>query len=228
MATTRRRVKEFRQSLRIRTRSWVRAEYYNRIRPIRDLSTGGAFVRIERPPRPETEVEIILYSVRLPEPVRLKGIVRWIEPGTGMGVEFTSFEGEGKVNLADLLSNLVAPRIMLASHEENLRRDITSLFNKEGFLLILAPDGKEALRLAEQAQLDLILLDMDMPNTNGVEVLEGLRGEKNLENVPIVAMSASDDASVLGTAQKMGVLGSIPKPINHQRMMSFIRMMLER
>ena len=228
MTALRRRQQERRRSLRIRTRSWVRAEYEGRICPIRDLSTGGVFVRMEKPPPQGTEVDIVLHSMRLPKPATFSGIVRRSVPGTGMGVEFTTFEGEGKVNLSELLTELIVPRIMLASHEDAVRRDMNRLFNKEGFLLLMAPDGKEALHLADESQLDLILLDMDMRDPSGVEVLQELRENKNLENVPIIAMSASEDATVLGTAQKMGVIGCIPKPIKTQRMLSFIRMMLER
>ena len=228
MGASKRRGKERRTSLRVRTRSWVRAEYKGSMRPIRDLSTGGVFVRLGSPPTPGTEIEITLHSVRFPKSVRLKGIVRRSVPNSGMGVEFASVKGEGKVNLSSLLSELIVPRIMLASQEKKIQRDMTRLFNKDGLILLMASDGSEALELTEVSHLDLVLLDMDMVNPSGVEVLEKLRSDKDLENTPIVAMSASGDATVFGIAQRMGVIGCIPKPIDKQRILSFVQFILER
>ena len=105
---------------------------------------------------------------------------------------------------------------------------MTRLFNKNGIILLMASNGSEALELTEVSHVDLVVLDMDMVNPSGVEVLEKLRADKNLENTPIVAMSASDDATVFGTAQRMGVIGCIPKPIDSQRMLSFVQFILER
>lgn len=220
--------KERRKNLRIRTRSWVRAEYAGQMRPIRDLSTTGVFVRVKEPPKESSYVDILLHSVRLREPVKLTGIVRRSIADSGMGVEFTTFKGHGQVDLSDLLSDLIVPKIMVACHEEILRRDLTRIFNKEGFAILLAPDAEEALHLAGETQLDLILLDMDMKDLPGLELLKRLQSMPNMEYVPIIAMSSAQDPHVLGEAQKLGVTGCIPKPVKNQRMVNFIRMLLER
>lgn len=227
MAGYQRKGKERRKNLRIRTRAWVRAEYGGEMRPIRDLSTTGVFVRMETPPREGTKVEVMLHSVRLPESIKISGVVRRSIPDSGMGIQVMKFSGQGETNLADLLAELIVPKIMVACHEEKVRKDLNRLFNKEGFSILLAPDGKEALALAEDTQLDLVLLDMDMPGVSGIEVLKKLRSNKHLNHIPIIAMSASEDPHVLGEAQKLGVTGTIPKPIRTQRMLNFIRMMLE-
>ena len=227
MAEYQRKGKERRKNLRIRTRAWVRAEYGGELCPIRDLSTTGVFVRMDKPPKEGTKVEVLLHSVRLPESIKISGVVRRCIPESGMGLQVEKFGGQGETSLADLLAELIVPKIMVACHEEKVRRDLNRLFNKEGFSILLAPDGKEALALARDTQLDLILLDMDMPGVTGIEVLKKLRGNEHLNHVPIVAMSASEDPHVLGEAQKLGVTGTIPKPIRTQRMLNFIRMMLE-
>ena len=228
MAATR-KGREKRKNLRIRTRAWVRAEFDGQMRPIRDLSTTGIFVRMPKPPKEGTHVDVLLHSVRLPDPVKLSGIVRRSVPDSGMGVEIEKFRGPGgQINLSDLLSDLIVPRILVACREENIRRDLNRLFNKEGFAILLAPDGKEALHLAEESQLDLILLDMDMKGVTGLDVLKKFRANKSLDNVPIIAMSGSDDPHILGEAQKLGVTGTVPKPLKTQRVLNFIRMMLER
>ena len=220
--------KDRRSNLRIKTRAWVRAEYEGVVRQIRDLSTTGVFVRLERPPKEDAAVDILLHSARMPEPVKLSGVVRRSLPGNGMGIEFTGFKGKGQIKLSDLLSELIVPRVLVACHEEHMRRDLNRIFSKEGYAVILAPDAEETLHLAEGTQLDLILLDMDMPKPGGLALLDKIKALKEMDNVPIVAMSGSEDPSVLGHAQKNGATGTIPKPIKSQRLLNFIRMMLER
>ncbi len=58
--------KDRRGNLRIKTRAWVRAEYSGVVRQIRDLSTTGVFVRMERPPKEKSNVDVLLHSLRLP------------------------------------------------------------------------------------------------------------------------------------------------------------------
>ena len=217
-----------RRNLRIKTRAWVRAEYEGELCQIRDLSTTGVFVRLERPSKLNTIVDILLHSVRLNEPVKITGVVRRFIPGNGMGIEFTGFKGKGQIDLSGLLSDLIVPRVMVACHDETVRRDLNRVFSKEGYAVIIAPDAEETLHLAAETQLDLILLDMDIPAKDSQDLLIKIKGMSNLANVPIVAMSESRDPSVLGHAQKNGATGTIPKPIKSPRLLNFIRMMLER
>ena len=217
-----------RGNLRIKTRAWVRAEFGGEVRQIRDLSTTGVFVRLEHPAKLHSNVDIYLKSVRLPEPVKISGVVRRSIPGNGMGIEFTGFKGKGQLDLSELLSDLIVPRVLVSCHEEHVRRDLNRIFSKEGYAVIMAPDVEETLHLAEETQLDLILLDLDMPGKETDGLMLKMKAIKNVDNVPIVAMSESTDPSVLGHAQKDGATGTIPKPIKSQRLLNFIRMMLER
>jgi len=217
-----------RRNLRIKTRAWVRAEYKGETRQIRDLSTTGVFVRVESPAKLDSHVEIYLHSVRLAEPVKIGGVVRRSIPGNGMGIEVTGVKGKGQIELSGLLSDLIVPRVLVSCHEEHVRRDLNRIFSKEGYAVIMAPDVEETLHLAEETQLDLILLDLDMPAKEAEGLRLKTRAIKNVANVPIVAMSESTDPSILGHAQKDGATGTIPKPIKSQRLLNFIRMMLER
>ncbi len=56
----------------------------------------------------------------------------------------------------------------------------------------LAPDGAQAIRLAEQQQFDLVLLDINLPQVNGWDVAESLRRLAGYDRVPIIAVTAYD------------------------------------
>lgn len=59
----------------------------------------------------------------------------------------------------------------------------------EGFEVIQAFDGREAIEKLGSAKPDLILLDILMPNINGLEVLEKIKGDENLKKIPVILLT---------------------------------------
>jgi CheY-like chemotaxis protein len=83
-------------------------------------------------------------------------------------------------------------KILVADDEVALRSAIADKLNKEGFHVISASDGNEALTLALKEKPDLILLDMIMPEMDGVTVLQELRQDEWGINVPVIIISNSN------------------------------------
>lgn len=83
-------------------------------------------------------------------------------------------------------------------------------------LVIEARDGQEALqRLSEESatkKVDLVLLDVNMPGMNGIEVLERIRNETPLQHIPAVMISTSDEPNLVSTAYAKGINSYIKKP----------------
>jgi len=183
---------------------------------------------METPPAQGKELELTLHSIRLPEPIRVTAVVRQSKQKEGIGVEFTQFHGRGQLQLADLLSNLVVPRIMVVDSDENIQRNLTRLFNKENYSVLTTGDGPEALVLALESQLDLIIVDLDLsaPKT-ALEVLELFRLIPHVAQVPIVALSASGSPAAFTSAQQLGAVGCVPKPFKTHKLLNFVRSILE-
>ena len=220
--------KERRKSVRTKTRTWVRAQYGQEEFRLRDLSTNGALIRTETPPARGKELELTLHSIRLPEPIRVTALVRQSKRKEGIGVEFTQFHGRGQLQLADLLSNLVVPRILVVDEDENTRRRLTRLFNKENYSVLTTGDGPEALVLALESQLDLIIVDLDLsaPMT-ALEVLERLRSIPHVAQVPIVVLNGPRSTAAFTSARQLGAVGSVPKPIQTRKLLNLVRSLLE-
>jgi CheY-like chemotaxis protein len=80
--------------------------------------------------------------------------------------------------------------------------------------VVLATSGQEALEKAEQDKPDLIVLDVSMPDIDGIETLVKLRNMAHLKTTPVILMTAELESSKKGQCDSLGVVGVIAKPIN--------------
>lgn len=83
--------------------------------------------------------------------------------------------------------------------------------------LIEAHNGENALDiLAENSQIDLILLDLNMPKMNGFEFLKQLRTDPNLKYIPTVVLTTSINRSDLKQAYSIDIAGYLVKPLKYE------------
>ena len=83
--------------------------------------------------------------------------------------------------------------------------------------LIEAHNGENALDIfAENSQIDLILLDLNMPKMNGFEFLKQLRTDPNLKYIPTVVLTTSINRSDLKQAYSIGIAGYLVKPLKYE------------
>jgi len=102
-------------------------------------------------------------------------------------------------------------RILIADDNEMVRRGVTALISARATWQVCgdAGDGKEALRKAKELRPDLILLDISMPGTNGLEVAHILRRE--MPEIKIVVMSHHDPIQLLPRALQAGAHACVDK-----------------
>jgi len=107
-------------------------------------------------------------------------------------------------------------RILVVDDNEMNRDMLSRRLQRQGHSVDMAVDGREALGMIEAGDYDLVLLDIMMPVMNGFELLEHLRGEERYRHLPIVMISALDDADSITRAIGMGADDHLPKPFNPQ------------
>lgn len=100
-------------------------------------------------------------------------------------------------------------RILVADDEKEIRELLRLYLEKEGYEVLEAADGSEAVRLVRQEKPDLAILDIMMPGTDGYRVLRNIREDNNL---PVIMLSAkgSDSDKILGL--DLGADDYITKP----------------
>lgn len=95
-------------------------------------------------------------------------------------------------------------KVMLVEDDNNLREIYQARLVAEGYEIISARDGEEALALAVKEKPDLILLDVMMPKVSGFELLDILRGTDSIKNTKVIMMTALSQAEDKARAEKLG------------------------
>ena len=115
--------------------------------------------------------------------------------------------------------------ILLVDDEESVQRLLTFPLEKEGFRVVQASDGEEALKCFANDDIDLVVLDLMLPKLDGLEVCRRLRAESI---VPIIMLTARDDEvdKVLGL--ELGADDYITKPFSIREFRSRVRALLRR
>jgi CheY-like chemotaxis protein len=102
-------------------------------------------------------------------------------------------------------------RVLVVDDTEGIRLGLSMLLKAHGFEALTAAGGAEALDLIERTRPDLILLDLSMPEVDGLMVLEQLREWPDCANVPVLVYSAVADEAMKRQARKLGAAEYLEK-----------------
>jgi two-component system, response regulator, stage 0 sporulation protein F len=106
----------------------------------------------------------------------------------------------------------MAGRILIVDDQKGVRRLLEELFRREGWEVCCAGDGLEAITKVGEQSPDLILMDVKMPNMNGLEATHAIM-QKN-PHIPIIMMTAYGEIEVVKQALDAGVKRCISKPFD--------------
>jgi len=104
--------------------------------------------------------------------------------------------------------------ILIVDDEYSGRETLQSILEGEGYDLIMAENGPQAIQKAKTLLPDVILLDVMMPGMTGFEVCERIRNDPQVAEIPIIILTALDDRESLLTALKAGADDFISKPFD--------------
>lgn len=102
--------------------------------------------------------------------------------------------------------------ILIVDDQKGVRRLLEELFKKENWNVFLAADGQEAIEKAKEINPDIILMDMKMPNMNGLEAAQHIITHNPDQS--IIMMTAYGEMDVVKRAFEVGVKKCITKPFD--------------
>ena len=107
-----------------------------------------------------------------------------------------------------------AARLLIVDDIADNRAVLSRRFVKRGFEIVEADCGAEALRLVEEQTFDVVLLDVMMPDMDGMEVLRRLRKTFSASRLPVIMVTAKTQSEDIVEALKTGANDYVTKPVD--------------
>ncbi len=119
-------------------------------------------------------------------------------------------------------------RILVVDDEIYIVHILEFSLTMEGYTVLTASDGEEALKLIEQERPDLVVLDIMMPKLDGYEVCRRLRQDDQFGNLPVILLSAKGRPVDREAGLQAGADDYIAKPFSPRKLLEKIRELLDR
>jgi chemosensory pili system protein ChpA (sensor histidine kinase/response regulator) len=112
--------------------------------------------------------------------------------------------------------------VVLVDDSISVRKFVGRMLEKAGYRVKLASDGLEALEIVTQTRCDLVVTDLEMPRTNGYELLNHLRQSPETRNIPVMVVTSRAGAKHRERAMKEGAVAFMIKPVQEDQFITAV------
>lgn len=181
--------------------------------------TGRELAERLKPVRPE--MRVLYMSGYSGNTIARRGI---LDPGVAyIPKPFTDTALAAKVREV-LKSSCARGTILVVDDEESIRKLLQHILAAEGYQIITAANGEEAVQITRGRSVDLVITDLIMPEAEGIETIQTLRSEQ--PELKIIALSGAFGGTYLRAAVKLGASATLLKPISRDTLLSTVREVL--
>ncbi len=137
-------------------------------------------------------------------------------------------KGTDRNAITDKMSTILKDKtVLLADDDMRNIYSMTSVLENEGLKVICAMDGNEAIeQLKANPQIEIVLMDIMMPNMNGYEAMTEIRKHEQFKNLPVIAVTAKAMAGDRDKCMEAGATDYITKPVDTEQLLSLMRVLL--
>lgn len=125
-------------------------------------------------------------------------------------------------------NNPQAPTILYVEDNPDNRKLVSRILKAEGFTVLSAANAPEGFTILQTQTPDIILMDIHLPGIDGYAMTEQIRKQKELANIPIIALTANVSSDDKQKSFDAGCNGFIQKPINVDDLPNQIRVYLQK
>ena len=118
---------------------------------------------------------------------------------------------------------MTTKKIMIVDDEVNIRTALKYRLKKEGYSVLLAVDGLEALDKVALERPDLIILDLMLPRMDGYEVLERLKGDPRTADIPVIILTARGEKEDRARSLESGAASFMAKPFSPRQLVAEVK-----
>jgi two-component system, chemotaxis family, chemotaxis protein CheY len=113
--------------------------------------------------------------------------------------------------------------IMIVDDSRTVRESLKFFLNEGGYSVLEGSDGKEALDSLQDTDVDLVITDVNMPNMDGLTLIEELRKTSKHKFTPILVLTTESQHSIMEKGKSLGATGWIVKPFDNEKVLAVIR-----
>lgn len=118
------------------------------------------------------------------------------------------------------MSETRAAKILVADDDQSLVRTLTWILKENGYDVVTAPGGEGLLGMVEEQRPNLLLLDIMMPKTDGLQLLERLKTDERFRDLPVLMISSMPPEEATVRALGLGAADFIPKPFRVRELLA--------
>ncbi|OGV62405.1 MAG: DNA-binding response regulator [Lentisphaerae bacterium RIFOXYA12_FULL_48_11] len=119
-------------------------------------------------------------------------------------------------------------KILVVEDDEDIMELISFNLKKEGYFVVKAFTGEEALKQAQAASPDIVLLDVMLPEIDGLEVCRNLKSGEKTKNIPVIMVTAKGEESDVVAGLELGAEDYVVKPFRPKELVARVRAVLRR
>jgi chemosensory pili system protein ChpA (sensor histidine kinase/response regulator) len=116
--------------------------------------------------------------------------------------------------------------VVLADDSISVRKFVGRMLEKAGYRVRLACDGLEALEIVSQTRCDLVVTDLEMPRTNGYELMAHLRQNPDTKDIPIMVVTSRAGMKHRDKAMKQGAIEFLVKPVQEEQFVAVVQRLI--
>ncbi|WP_419175142.1 response regulator [Desulfosediminicola sp.] len=118
--------------------------------------------------------------------------------------------------------------VMMVEDSKTSRKVLSMLFERLGYRIVEAENGAEAMAKAQSASIDLILLDLMLPDINGHELLPKLRQLKGMKNIPVIMLTGRQDSTDRLLGIQSGASEYVTKPFDPKKLTELVQQYIKK
>jgi len=119
-----------------------------------------------------------------------------------------------------------SPHVVIVDDDEVLNRALVAVLEREGFRTTVRATGQGLIELLDRHPADLLILDLILPQIDGLTILESLKGHSRHKDLPVLVLSAAKPDDVLPRALELGAGDFMPKPFSAPELLARVRAQL--
>ncbi len=118
----------------------------------------------------------------------------------------------------------MSKKVLIVDDSRTIRQQVNFTLSKGGFTVVEAEDGKDGIeKLKANADISMIISDVNMPNMNGLEMVEAIASDASLPKPPIVMLTTEGSGELVERAKKAGAKGWLVKPFKPDQLVTVVQ-----